>query len=91
MTTIATISRDAYNNVDIIVKNSYELTPHQQSNVTTFIQQGATYLSKSDAPCTVNLIIDDDDDDDVTFTRIQQLESMMELPERYVPTAQNKN
>jgi hypothetical protein len=88
MTTIATISRDAYNNVDIIVKNSYELTPHQQSNVTTFIQQGATYLSKSDAPCTVNLILDDDD---VTFTRIQQLESMMELPERYASTLQNKN
>jgi hypothetical protein len=71
-------------------KNSYELTPHQQLNVTAFIQQGATYLSKSDAPCTVNLIIDSDDDG-MPFTRIQQLESMMELPERYVPTAQNKN
>ena len=90
MTTIATIARDAYNNVDIIVKNSYELTPHQQSNVTAFIQQGATYLSKSGAPCTVNLIIDSDDDG-MPFTRIQQLESMMELPERYVSTAQNKN
>lgn len=89
MALIGTITRNVHGNVDIIIKNSYELTPHQQSNVTTFIQQGASYLSKSDAPCTVNLILDDDDD--MTFTRIQQLDSMMELPERYASTLQNKN
>ncbi len=71
-------------------KNSYELTPHEQLNVTAFIQHGASYLKQSDVPCTVNLIIDTDDDD-MPFTRIQQLESMMELPERYAFTLQNKN
>ena len=90
MAIIGTITRNVHGNVDIIIKNSYELTPHQQSNVTTFIQQGATYLSKSDAPCTVNLIIDGDDDG-LPYTRIQQLESLVDFPERYKPTVQNKN
>ncbi len=89
MAIIGTITRNVHGNVDIIIKNSYELTPHDQLNVTAFIQHGASYLKQSDAPCTVNLILDDDDD--VTFTRIQQLESMMELPERYASTLQNKN
>ncbi len=90
MTTIATISRDAYNNVDIIIKSSYELTPHEQLNVTAFIQHGASYLKQSDVPCTVNLIIDNDDAG-LPYTRIQQLESLVDFPERFKSSVQNKN
>ena len=90
MTTIGTITRNVHGNVDIIIKNSYELTPHEQLNVTAFIQHGASYLKQSDVPCTVNLIIDNDDAG-LPYARIQQLESMMELPERYASTLQNKN
>ena len=90
MAIIGTITRNVHGNVDIIIKNSYELTPHDQLNVTAFIQHGASYLKQSDVPCTVNLIIDNDDAG-LPYTRIQQLESLVDFPERFKSTVQNKN